>query len=1057
MPSVHEPVPHEEALAPERRQVTVLFCDLVDSTHVAEAVDPEELRSLYLAYRVLCDTAISEFGGHVLEYQGDGILASFGYPVVVESTAQRAIRAAIRLVDAVAGADWTAFTTQPIRVRVGIHSGIVIAADLAARPQQGDFTGIVGATLNIASRLQGLAQPNSVVISEDARVLVEHQFPTVDLGEHYLKGLSRPVRAHLVAGAAAAPIELCDGQRSELPPLVGRAQELSVMMKYWTHVRSGRGATLLVTGDPGIGKSRLVAEFSAVARAQPGVRLLEFQCSPYYRHSALFPVIETLEREVGKLTSSTDRLASLERLVHGVPSPEEAIPLLGLLLSIPMDGHYTLPALSPEAARKRTIDHVVEWALLRAEEEPVLILVNDIHWIDPTTLNLIHQIIERVSARKAMAVLSFRPEIDAESIRSLAGDHSIALRPLLPTDMEQLVYHAAGDRHLPKEIVRNILDSTGGIPLFGEELTKAVIRSDLVVDRGGRFQLSHWRSELDVPPTLQDILHVRLDRMGPARRVAQLASILGRKFTRRLLSELWADEKLDEHIEVLMSEGLLDPAGDGSDRFVFRHALIHKAAYESLLKSTRRLYHQRVARFLATQSDRSHEDPPELVAQHFSLGGLYELAVPLWLEAAGRSLRRSANLEASAQADEGLGCIRELNFPAQLKEAELLLLSIKGTALIAARGWSVEEVRDSFARAAEINQTVSGMQHTPALWGLWVYRFMRGELDVARQHAEQLLRMGEESGNTSILIEGHWTLGATLYWQHDVEGSRDHLQTAVRLYDPSAHRQNAFIYGQDPGVSARAWLTFALTFCGRFKDAMRCGREALELAREVDHPFSTAWALAANTILHVELNDVEGALALGEEALRYCMEQEQAFWVAALLMAVGWAKTRAGNAEEGIAMAEQGFAAYEATGARLILSFFAALLSDCHLASGNLSAAEEWMERGFAIAEAQKEVPIFPTLLLIKGLVLLKKGPQHAADAQVAFRDALARSIDQGARMRELQAATALAQLFVVGGEVNAAKDLLAPVVKVFLDMDESSVAQPAIMLLESLDRPQLG
>jgi class 3 adenylate cyclase/tetratricopeptide (TPR) repeat protein len=1021
----------------------------VESTRIAEGVDPEDLHELYLLYRSACDACICEFEGCVLEYQGDGILACFGYPVAVENSSQRAINAALRLIRAVQNIKWS--SEASISARAGIHTGIVVAGDLAGPPSRRTFTGLVGAALNVASRLQGMAKPNSVVISEEVRLLVGNQFETACIGEHHLKGLSRPIRAHEVLRAAPSTIQAERIDRASLPPMVGRKGELSQLEQCWALAQAGQGTVACVTGDPGIGKSRLISELCIRLQADPRVKVFELQCSPYYRNSPLFPVVETLRRIFAVQDgTAADSMRALEQSLEGMPNPEEAAGLLAALLSLPGHQSPSLPKLSPEAARKRTIECVAEWLLLHAVDESVLVVINDIHWIDASTLSLVQELAGRVPQRRAMIVLSSR-EQDAATSLSFAGAQRIHLGPLAAREMEQLVRQIAGGKDLPRKIVTQILDGTGGIPLFGEELTKAVVQSDALAEGGNRIQLAQLRQDLAVPATLQDLLAVRLERTGPGRRVAQLASILGRKFARALLAHIAEDEtQLSEHLDLLVREGLLERVVDERDSFVFRHALIQKAAYESLLRSTRTAYHQRVAEVLASRGDSSHAYPPELVAQHFTLGGLHNAAVPLWLEAAGRSLKRSANVEAYAQAEEGLGCIHLLAAPESLKEAELLLHTIKGTALIAMRGWSVSEVGETFTRAEAISAALHGTQHTAALWGLWVYRFMRGELGVARQYAERILRIGEQVGDSAITIEGHWTLGATLYWQPELAASREHLEEAVRMYDPALHRQNAFVYGQDPGVSARAWLTFVLTLSGRTSDAIRCGQEALELAREVDHPFSTAWALAANTLLRVELNDAEGALELGDQALRYCTEQEQAFWVAALLMAVGWAKTRSGNAVEGIAMAEQGFAAYEATGARLILSFFAAILADCHMAAGNLGGAENWLQKGFAIAEAQNEAPIVPALLLIKGTLLLRKAPEHAIEAQAAFREALARAVEQGARMRQLQAATALAHLYCMGGLRDRAREVLEPVVTWFREFGDPSAAGMAIPLLEA-------
>jgi class 3 adenylate cyclase len=1035
----------------ERRQVAVLFCDIVDSTRIAEVIDAEDLQQLYLAYRATCDACVAEFGGHIDSYYGDGILASFGYPVAVEKSTQRAINAGLRLIDVVRSKDWSRYSKQPVHVRVGIHTGIVVAGDPAGDPEGRSLLNLVGAAPNIASRLQGLAAPNSIVISEEARLLVDAEFVTSCLGEHQLKGVSRPTLVHRVLHAAPNVEPAARLRRGSLAPMVGRSKELSTLLECWARAEAGQGTTVCVSGDAGIGKSRLIAEFCTLTQTGRGDSIVEFQCSPYYRNSSLYPVIETLERWLGTTTSSTpdERVAALEARARDLPNSAEALPLFASLLSIPNDGRFASATLSPEAARKRTIECIVEWILSLSTEGAAFVEFSDIHWVDPTTLDVISELLSRIREHPVLAVLTYRTEAAARYNDRFKDVEHVDLVPLSHEDMEQLVYHVAGGKQLPKEIVRQILDNTAGVPLFGEELTKAVIHSDAVVDQGTHYQANQWHQQLDVPAALQDILAVRLERTGSGRRVAQLASVLGRSFNRETLAFLSEDEpSLDGQLDGLVREGILQQDSADPGVFTFRHALIQKAAYESLLKATRGSYHQRVAHVLATHPDRTNAYPPELVAQHFTLGGLAEKAIPIWLEAAGRSLRRSANLEACAQAEGGLSCIRELGSPPPLRPAELMLQTMKGTALIATRGWGVPDVGEAFERAAEISMTLSGAQHTSALWGLWAYRFMRGELSVAREYAEQMLRIGEETGNSSIAIEGHWTLGATLYWLPDLAGSRKHLEAAVHMYDRETHSQNAFVYGQDPGVSARAWLMFVLAHSGHTSDAIRCGNEALELAKLVDHPFSTAWALAANALLRIEVNDVEGVLKLGNEALRYCMDQEQVFWVANLMMAVGWAKTHSGQASEGVAMAEQGYAAYEATGVRLILSFFAAMLTDCHMAAGDIEGAQKWLARGVEIAEAQKEAPIVPSLLLIKAALAMRSATPDPMAASVALREAMAKASEQGLRMRELQAASALAQLLLATGDRDNAREVLEPIVTWFQEHGDPSAASAAAPLL---------
>jgi len=1035
----------------ERRQLTVLFCDLVGSTELYGRFDAEDMSDIYSAYRECCVNAVERCGGMVARYMGDGVLVYFGYPTASEYSAEMAVRAGLEIVEKLG-------PVRPkgarLEVRVGIATGLVVIGQPVGVGIAKEET-VVGETLNLAARLQSVAEPGSVVISEETRRIIRSLFRCEDLGGVHLKGFPRPMPAWRVVSERSAKSRFGALHPARTrAPLVGRQADLEVLLNCWRKTVAGHGQVIQVSGEAGIGKSRLANELASIVTVEQGNRLLEIQCSPYHRSSSLFPVVRTLKRELATIVrTGCDAPAALTKLLSSLRDSAEAIPILGALLSVEIDQSGPTAALSPEALKKRTRDYLIAWLLMVARKNPVLVVVDDTHWIDPSTTDLLRHLIAQIGEHKVMLLLVSRGGFDTGTLGK--SIERIELGPLPKGDVEGLIYHTAGRKLLPKEIVRQILGSTAGIPLFAEELTRTVVRSELVHDRGGHYEPGRWSPELEVPSTLQGILHFRLDQLGESRHTAQLGAVLGRSFSRNLLVTLWGgeDEHLDAHLMQLVREGVVQQSSIEDDVFTFRHALIHKAAYESLLKRKRKSYHRQAAQVLAAQPESVAYAQPELVAQHFTRADMHEHAVPLWSRAAEISLRRSANVEACAQADLGLSAIEKLGSPNRLREAELVLRSIKGTALIATRGWGVEEVGETFARAEAISEALDDTQHAPALWGLWVYHFIRGELARAQEYANRMLVIGREADNQTVLIEGCWTLGATLYWQAEVDASRQYLETAVALYDPTAHRQNAFAYGQDPGVSARAWLTFALTFCGRASEAVQCGQAALDLAKRVDHPFSTGWALAANTILRVELQDAAGTLKVGQKALRYCIEQEQAFWVAALQMCVGWAKARSGHTVEGIAMAEQGFQAYQATGAQLILSLFCVLLADCYLSAGKLEKAMAWVERGFQIAKANDEVPIVPSLLVVKGVVLAREGLLHAADAEATLRKALSLASEIGARLRQMQAAMALAQLLATRGDPEEACRTLRPVVDWFQSHGNSETAQPAAKLLQTLEK----
>jgi class 3 adenylate cyclase/tetratricopeptide (TPR) repeat protein len=1047
--------PLPRAASAERRLVTVVFCDLVGSTRMSEMMDPDDLGWLAIKYEALCTASTAAFGGYVERFEGDGMVACFGYPYALENGAQRAVSAALDLVNAIREADWSALTSEPVRVRVGIDTGVVLSGDIVREDGLSQLNVLAGLTLNIACRMQELANPNSILISDATRQLVIDQFDTESLGARELKGLSKPVIVHRVLKAAPLVQQVNRVRRGMLLPLAGRQRELQALLEGWAKAQLGKGSVLGITGEPGIGKSRLVAELRRIVELEERATIIEMQCSPYHNNSSFFPLLQTFDREVAAEHSSGERLRNLQGLLaRWCSDADDALRLLAPLLSLTVEHPPDAAPLSPEASKSRTTTLLADWILSHSAERALLVVVEDVQWMDPSSLAVMQDVCNRIAKGeyRAFVIMSFRSEFDVTACGIQRDGHTLVLTRLSDPEVERVVFNAGEGRIFPTEVLRQIVDNTEGVPLLAEELTKSIVRSGALIDRGSHYEPVAWKPVLTVPTTLHDLLRIRLDELGESRVVAQLAAVLGRTFAKTTLVQLFAGESehLEHDLDRLIRDGVLEASEDG-ETLSFRHALIQKTAYDSLPKRSLREYHLRVARLLATGLDAMSSTQPELVARHFSLGDMPRHAVPLWLEAATRSIRRSANMEAIAHADQGIDAIRAANEPGVFTEAELFLNTTKGMALIATRGWSVPEVGETFARAAKLSEGLPATtDQTPALWGLWVYHLMRGDLQRAESYAEQILRIGNETGDTRILIEGNWTLGNTRFWQQRMDEAERYLQEAVRLYDPVVHQQNAFVYGQDPGVSALVYLTFVHSYLGHAATAIERGERALALAKQVGHPFSTAWARGANAMLRIELNDVPGTISFGEEALRYAMEQEQPFWIAAMQMAVGWARTRSGDATNGLRMAEEGIKTYRSMGVGIALGFFYTLLADCYLAAAKPETAGAWIDEGFK--NAAGDLMYRPGLLMVRGGLKLMRG--LAADAETDFRQALELCAATGARMRQFQAAAALAQVLAARGDSRGAAETLNPIIGWFREYGDTSIVQSAEQLLSSFSSP---
>src|SRR5215813_3665576 len=730
----------------ERRQLTVMFCDLVGSTALSTQLDPEDLRTVIQAYRDICASAIARFGGHLAKYIGDGLLVYFGYPQAHEDDAQRAVRTALGIVEAIQQLSFPTIQFPcPLQVRIGIHTGLVVAGEMGVGDQPEPLA-IVGETPNIAARLQEQAHPNRVVISPTTYRLVTGLFDCEELGPRVLKGLSTPRALYQVVGESAVQSRFEAAVQKGLTPLVGRAEELALLRRRWEQAKQGAGQVVLLSGEPGIGKSRLVQEFKEQLTDE-GVMRVEFRCSPYHQHSALYPIIEHLQhllqfaREDGPAT----KLEKLQQTLSPYRFPQaETVPLVAALLSLlPPEGYPPL-TMSPQKQKEKTQAALVAWLVEEAEHHPVYTTWEDVHWADPSTLEVLHLVVEQVPTARLYVLLTFRPEF-APPWGNRSHLSQLTLSRLERPQVETMVKRVTGGKALPPEVMQQIVAKTDGVPLFVEELTKTVVESGLLREEEGRYVGVYGSAPippLAIPSTLQDSLMARLDRLSTVREIAQLGATLGREFSYELLH---AVSPLDEatlqrglqqlvEAELVYQRGLLPQA-----QYLFKHALIQDTAYQSLLKSTRQQYHQQIARALEERFPDTKERQPELLAHHYTEAGFSEQAIPYWQQAGQKAVARSANVEAVAHLTRGLELLKTLPDTPGRVQQELALQIALGAPLQATKGWGAPEVERVYARARELCQEVGETpQIFPVLWGLWMFHTTRGELQTTRELGEQL-------------------------------------------------------------------------------------------------------------------------------------------------------------------------------------------------------------------------------------------------------------------------------------------------------------------------------
>ena len=1041
----------------ERRHLTVMFCDLVDSTHLSRQLDPEDYRAVVRAYQEAAAAVIQRFDGYMAQYLGDGLLVYFGYPQAHEDEVQRAVQASLELVEAIASLNTRLEPQYEVRVavRVGLHTGLVVIGEMGGGHRQEQLA--MGDTPNIAARLQGLAAPNTVVLSAVTARLVHEAFALEERGLHHVKGVAEPMAVFRVLGPQESPGDEEEAGLARLPFLVGRDEEVRLLLRRWEQSKEGLGQVVLLSGEAGIGKSALVQTLREHVGRAGGARLT-FRCSPYHTNSALSPVIAHLQRLLHweRDEASETRLAELERMLDASRQPvAEVVPLLAALLAVPLpEGSYPTLMLTPQQQRQQTLDTLVAWLLAEAERQPVLAVYEDLHWADPSTLELLGALLEQAPTLPMLTVLTFRPVfVPPWPMRSHMTP--ITLNRLERPQVEALITHLAGGKALPAEAVAHIVAKTDGVPLFVEELTKMLLESDLVQENTQHYVLTGPLSAVAIPATLQDSLMARLDRLGAARDVAQLGAVVGRAFAYEVLQALTPldETTLQARLAQLVEAELLYQRGrPPRARYMFKHALIQEAAYQSLLKSTRQQVHQQIAQVFETRFPALVETQPELVAQHYTTAGCAEQAVVYWQRAGQQALQRSANLEALQHLTQGLALLATLPETSARTQQELDLRMALGPALIATKGQGAPEVEHTYARARVLcGQVGDTPQLLPTLRGLCRFYQGRGALLTARELGEQLLRSAEREAVSTQ--EAHEALGTTLFFLGDNAAARMHLEQGIALTDPMVQRDLALRHGEAPGLRCLGFAAWTLWCLGYPAQAVRRSDEELALAQALAHPYSLASAQFHTAFLHYRRREAPAVQAQAETLLTLATTQGFPLYVGYGTVWQGWALVMQGQGEAGLAQLHQGMAAVTATGQELARPRCLILLAE---AAGHGGQAEEGLRllaEALAALEASGQGDLLAEAYRLQGTLLLRQGAPDAVQAEVCFQQALTVTRRQEAKSLELRAALSLARLWQEQGKRAEARELLAPIYDWFTEGFDTADLQEAQALVEELAR----
>jgi class 3 adenylate cyclase/predicted ATPase len=1023
--------PPDEA---ERRQLTVMFTDLVGSTALATKLDPEDLRSVIGAYHTYVAEAVARFDGYIAKYMGDGVLIYFGYPKAHEDDAERAVRAGLALIDAIGELR----SEQPLQVRIGIATGLVVVGDIIGKGEAQE-RGIVGETPNLAARLQAVAEPNMVVIAEGTRKLLGHLFDLHDFGPLDLKGIAGPVRAFAALRARSVESRFEALHASGLTALVGREEEFELLLRRWSRAKAQEGQVVLLSGEPGIGKSRLTAALLERLANEAHTRLRYF-CSPQHTDSVLYPVIGQMERAADLTHSDTPpaRLDKLGALLEQTSTSTEDATLFAEMLSLPNDGRYPVLELNPHERRQRTLEALISQLEALARQNPVLMIFEDAHWTDPTSLELFGRVVDRIRIRRVLLIVTFREEFSPPWI---GQPHvtTLTINRLAQREVDALIDRVMGNNPLPANIRQDIAERADGIPLFVEEITKAVLEA--ASEGEARRTLGAVPSPAQaVPASLYASLMARLDRLGPAKEVAQIGAAIGREFPHTLLAAVLRkpEAELASALDHLVRAGLLFRQGvPPHATYLFKHALVQDAAYGTLLREPRCALHARIAEALENHFVEIAETQPELLARHCTEAGLIKRAALLWGKAGQRSLGRSALAEAAEQFARALAQMATLPATPALRSEEIKLQVAVITPLIHVRGYAAPETKAAAERARLLIEQAEALGEPPedplllfsALYGIWTANYVGFNGDLMRELAAQFLALAEQHGASVPLMVAHRLMGISLLCTGDVVQGRAHLDRAFALYDPAAHRPLAIRFGIDIGVSVLSYRPLALWSLGYPEAALADTAHALNDAHEVSPAASLMYALVMTSLTHICRGDYAAATAQIDEVISLADEKGARFWNAYAMLVRGWLFGLTGKRSEAVDMITTGIAGWRSTGAKLWMPWYLSYLARAHAELSQFDDAWRCIgEAMTAMETTTKERWCEPEVHRVAGEIVLMSPDPDKAKAELYFERAVAVARQQQTKSWELRAAMSMARLWRDQGKQQQAHELLAAV-----------------------------
>jgi len=1008
--------------AAERKQITVMFCDLVGSTALSEKLDPEEYRDILRTYQDISTEIIDGVNGFIAQHLGDGLLVYFGYPVSYEDNAERAVRAGLGIIDGLKNEQFTVGSDRKITlsVRIGIHTGLVVVDEIGSPSRSEQLA--LGDVPNISARIQSIGKNNKVTISGSTYKLIENKYDFTDLGEHKLKGIDTPIKLFQIKGELKQIRDFKEAAKS-LTPIIGRENELELLLDRWDRVKDGEGQVALISGEAGIGKSRLANHIKKQGKTESN-KVVESRCSPYFSNTYLFPIVNAMQNLLFKEEQTDEEKKEIlgEVFTRIKFSDKEIKTIVSDLLTAPINPEDSKREfIKSQKQKSMTFEMLIMCLLEAAQGEPIRIIIEDLQWSDLSTQEYLDRLIDRIRKEKVFLVLTFRPEFKLPWNMRSNMSH-IVLNRLTKSNVEQMVATIGKKKEFSIDFIKEIVYKTDGIPLYVEELTKMIVESDNPGKDSGD-------SQLKIPGTLQDSLMARLDKLSDGKEVAQLGSTFGREFTYDMISTVsdLQNDSLQKGLEELVDSEILYQKGIHPDTtYYFKHALIQDAAYQSLLKSRRKIYHKKIAEVAEKKMNDGGYDHPEYIAHNYLEAGLLKASIPFWLKSGENAVRRYAHLEAINHFKKGLECIKKIESDDETNKYELSLSSLLGGSLRVIKGFGAKEVEELYIRTQKLSEKIGDTsQLFYSLRGLSGFYIATSRLNPALELAHECRQIAEKLDDNSYMLQANYLLGATLFCKGEFKESYRHSNEGYTTYDPNAHKTFTHISGLNPGAACLFWNAHSLWFLGFPERALVDAKKSLDLSKELHHVYSEAISYYIFADIYQLGREPHLVKEYAEATLNIAEENRFEIFIAIGEILRGWTIAELEDIDKGIDEMTKALKRYLETGTSYYWSHWNTMIAEAHIKNGELDVAENMINE--TIRKAEKTGDLFNQAELYRNLaeISILKGINDKEMVEDNFKKSIEWAVKQHSRILELRSLVSYTKYLQSAGERRAVVERL--------------------------------